>query len=303
MSKYKVVLKGLAEQTAAGKQAFLTKFGAAYKMTPEQAQDRIRRTAGVLYHFPNEDGAEKARLFLASIGGVAEVKVEETAAAAAPPLAASVPLAVPAPVSGPPSIDETDTQAQEPYGDVKRCPKCGFEVPVNEDQCPSCRIYISKYEQMRARKARVAATAGGAGTADAGYGGPPAIEEGVAATGLVPGGTMYGADMYGTPGPGTLYEGPTPQPAAPLSPYAGKGACPEATNALIAGVVGLFVPLFGFLLGLYALVRGVEALGEIRENQQYTGKGMAIAGIVLGIIDVIGWIAATVNCVNRMHGM
>ena len=63
-----------------------------------------------------------------------------------------------------------------------------------------------------------------------------------------------------------------------------KGSDGYATASLILGLVGLF--LVGFITGILAIVFGSIALG----NPKTTRKGSAKAGIILGIIDIIGWI-------------
>ena len=47
---------------------------------------------------------------------------------------------------------------------------------------------------------------------------------------------------------------------------------------------------FGMILGLVALILGLNARRQIAESQgRLTGDGMAIAGIVLGIVDIAFW--------------
>lgn len=60
-----------------------------------------------------------------------------------------------------------------------------------------------------------------------------------------------------------------------------------AIAALVCGIIGLF--FFGIILGPVAICLGLSAKNKIREDpQRYTGQCQATAGIVLGIIDVIG---------------
>lgn len=62
---------------------------------------------------------------------------------------------------------------------------------------------------------------------------------------------------------------------------------PNAVAALVVGLIGLVC--FGVIMGIIAICLGVSASGHIRRNPRaYTGGGMATAGIVLGIIDIIG---------------
>jgi len=57
----------------------------------------------------------------------------------------------------------------------------------------------------------------------------------------------------------------------------------KALASLICGIVSLFV--FGLILGIVAIVLGVQA----RSNPNR--RGMATAGIVFGVIGIIGWAA------------
>jgi len=52
--------------------------------------------------------------------------------------------------------------------------------------------------------------------------------------------------------------------------------------ALICGIVGLFIA--GLILGVIAITQGAKA-----KAMGHTG-GKATAGIVLGVIDIVGWI-------------
>jgi len=58
-----------------------------------------------------------------------------------------------------------------------------------------------------------------------------------------------------------------------------------AIAALTVGILG--IPLFGIVTGLIAIVLGCLALSG--HSRQWKGAAMAVAGIVLGIIDIAGW--------------
>jgi hypothetical protein len=59
------------------------------------------------------------------------------------------------------------------------------------------------------------------------------------------------------------------------------------TAGFIAGLVGLFVA--GILLGSFAVISGIISLSKInRHPEKYKGRGIAIASLVIGLIDVIG---------------
>jgi hypothetical protein len=58
---------------------------------------------------------------------------------------------------------------------------------------------------------------------------------------------------------------------------------------LAAGVVGLFIA--GIPLGAIAIVFGAISLSRIKKNpKKYSGKGFAIASLILGIVDVVAMI-------------
>lgn len=57
----------------------------------------------------------------------------------------------------------------------------------------------------------------------------------------------------------------------------------------ITGLVGLFI--FGILFGLIAIIFGAISLGKINKNpDRFKGKGFAITSLILGIIDVVGFL-------------
>lgn len=58
-----------------------------------------------------------------------------------------------------------------------------------------------------------------------------------------------------------------------------------AIAALVFAILG--IPLFGIVTGLIAVVVGCLALAG--HSNQWKGAAMAVAGIVLGIVDVAGW--------------
>lgn len=69
---------------------------------------------------------------------------------------------------------------------------------------------------------------------------------------------------------------------------ASKGMAPGAVSSLVVGIIGLF--LFGFILGWIAISNGRSAIKEIEGDPGYRGKGVAIAGIIMGGIDIAGWL-------------
>jgi Domain of unknown function (DUF4190) len=84
----------------------------------------------------------------------------------------------------------------------------------------------------------------------------------------------------------------TQSPPPPLPPGAidyGQGSAPHRTNgaaiaSLVLGIVGC-VP---FLIGLLAILFGFIGIRKSRDLS-LGGKGLAVAGLILGIISVLGW--------------
>jgi hypothetical protein len=133
-----------------------------------------------------------------------------------------------------------------------------------------------------------------------------------------PGGppTYAGPPGYGGPpiGPPTGYGGPPGYPV-PYDPYHPYFAGPAETNGLaiaslvtsIAGVV-LGIPLavfcyIGLLIPVVGAVLGAAGLNQIKQTHQQ-GRGLAIAGIVIGTITATGliliWLFVTAAALHSM---
>jgi hypothetical protein len=61
----------------------------------------------------------------------------------------------------------------------------------------------------------------------------------------------------------------------------------KAIAALVLGIVSLFI--FGVIAGVIAVVLAVQARKEIDADPSLGGRGMATAGLVLGIIGIVLW--------------
>ncbi len=70
----------------------------------------------------------------------------------------------------------------------------------------------------------------------------------------------------------------------------------QAIASLILGIAG--VPLVGVLVGPFAIVFGGLALREIDRSEWLRGRTLALAGILLGVFDIILWIALFVFWVS-----
>ena len=67
-----------------------------------------------------------------------------------------------------------------------------------------------------------------------------------------------------------------------------QATAPGAVASVVCGVIGFFV--FGIILGCVAIGKANAAKKLIAEHPgQYTGGGMATTGLVLGVIDLVGW--------------
>ena len=92
----------------------------------------------------------------------------------------------------------------------------------------------------------------------------------------------------GPPGPAGPYGYGQPGPPPPASPPTAS----KATTSLILGVVSLF--LCGFLTGIPAIFIGVSARKEIRRsNGTLGGEGLALGGIITGVLGTIWTLIAT----------
>ena len=58
-----------------------------------------------------------------------------------------------------------------------------------------------------------------------------------------------------------------------------------AIASLVCGLAGLLI--FGLPLGIVAISLGTASLNHLKNFPQDKGKGLAIAGLVIGIVDVV----------------
>lgn len=80
---------------------------------------------------------------------------------------------------------------------------------------------------------------------------------------------------------------PAPAPRPPRPAPVPERTSRLAVAALVTGIAG--IPLFGLVTGMVAIVLGCLALASKRGASR-RGAGLAAGGILLGTIDVVGWI-------------
>ncbi len=62
---------------------------------------------------------------------------------------------------------------------------------------------------------------------------------------------------------------------------------PRAIASLVCGIIGIVV--LPMILGIVAIILGYRARNEIRaQPEKYKGDGMALSGLVLGGLDLVG---------------
>jgi len=81
-----------------------------------------------------------------------------------------------------------------------------------------------------------------------------------------------------------------------LEPPAPRRTSRLAIASLITALLG--VPFFGLVTGLVAIILGGLAAGGIRTSR-LKGTPLAVAGILLGILDVLGWTAVLIYFLAR----
>ena len=73
----------------------------------------------------------------------------------------------------------------------------------------------------------------------------------------------------------------------PVATTAAQRTSGKAIAALVLGIVSIFI--FGFIAGLIAIILAVLARKEIDADPSLGGRGLATAGLVLGIVGIVLW--------------
>jgi len=70
-------------------------------------------------------------------------------------------------------------------------------------------------------------------------------------------------------------------------PDEGKKTDGISIAAMVCGILAFFVPTVGIVLAILAIVFGGIGMGRTRRNPELKGRGMAITGLVLGILAFV----------------
>jgi Domain of unknown function (DUF4190) len=80
---------------------------------------------------------------------------------------------------------------------------------------------------------------------------------------------------------------PGPGPGQPYVPHGGSQTNGLAITSLVLGIGGFFISCLGLVAWILALVFGYRARTQIDETGgEQKGRGMAVAGIVLGWVGI-----------------
>jgi len=87
---------------------------------------------------------------------------------------------------------------------------------------------------------------------------------------------------------GTALAVAAPMPGATGQHYVANTTqnAPLSVPSLVLGLIGLFISP----LAILAIIFGAVALGKINNDPSLKGKGMAVAGLVLGIVEIASWV-------------
>jgi len=86
---------------------------------------------------------------------------------------------------------------------------------------------------------------------------------------------------------GKIYCEPCAGEAFTARPQLTKVQAPGAVASLVCAIVGYF--FLGIVLGPIAIALATGARKRIQENPELGGNGLAIAGLVIGIVDTVLW--------------
>ena len=74
-----------------------------------------------------------------------------------------------------------------------------------------------------------------------------------------------------------------------MSTHRGKSYQGFAITSMVLGILSIFTACIGIVLGITGVIFGVVAGNGMKQSKNFEGKGMATAGIVMGLLGSIGW--------------
>ena len=91
------------------------------------------------------------------------------------------------------------------------------------------------------------------------------------------------------PEPDTNYK-PQPQPSeAQSAPQSQPQAVPSQSSGGKTSVLAILALVFGIIIPIVGIILGIIALVKIKKDPNLKGKGLAIAGIVIGAVWIFLW--------------
>jgi hypothetical protein len=102
------------------------------------------------------------------------------------------------------------------------------------------------------------------------------------------------------PPPQGYAQAPAPFPQQSYGQPSAQGHVGMAITSFVLSLVGLIACLGGILLGLLAIIFGGVAISASNRTGDRRGRGLAVAGLIIGIFDVICWSMWTAAV--RRHG-
>ncbi len=110
---------------------------------------------------------------------------------------------------------------------------------------------------------------------------------------------QYGQPQYGQPQYGQPQYGQPPYGAPMNYAAAGPDQFGKALTAFILSLVGVLC--FGIVLGIVAVILGAIALNGMKQSGNPRGRGLAIAAVIIGIIEVPLSLIGIIYMLSQQH--
>lgn len=147
------------------------------------------------------------------------------------------------------------------------CPKCGSQIPEGGHFCTKCGAAISQQPPIQQAAPQPPPPA----QPQPVYQPPPPQPQPV----------YQPPPAYQQPTPPPVYQQPPVQYAVAQEHTSGM-----AITALIMGIIGFILSP----LSVLAIIFGAIGIGQTSKNPYLKGKGLAVAGLILGIVNIVLWI-------------